>query len=328
MKVMLAVDGSAFSRACAASLATLPLPGNAAATASTSRNEAAEDQDLEIMIVSVVNPPEVVVSTQSEVWYPQFIEHQEEIAKAAISQARAILEPTKAKITSHQTAGHIGHTLVTHAENEDVDLIVVGAKGHSAITRILLGSVSDYVATHATCDVLVIRPPVTAAIDGDATETTDSNLASADIVVGDVQWNEIAVTVDHREFSQAVVDRLCQFAWSPSQHITSMTAAVKLEAFREDVMPTAVEEGQRRRDLAMRCAEAAAERFRDAGASATAETTETDHIGEGLIQLAESHKSDLIVLGDSGRGAISSFLLGSTSKYVLRHAHCSVMIIR
>ena len=38
------------------------------------------------------------------------------------------------------------------------DLVVIGAKGHSQIDRILLGSTSDYVATHSHCSVLVVRP--------------------------------------------------------------------------------------------------------------------------------------------------------------------------
>lgn len=37
------------------------------------------------------------------------------------------------------------------------DLIVIGATGKGAITRALVGSVSNYVVKHAPCDVLVVR---------------------------------------------------------------------------------------------------------------------------------------------------------------------------
>ncbi|WP_163655461.1 universal stress protein [Listeria sp. PSOL-1] len=37
------------------------------------------------------------------------------------------------------------------------DLVIVGAIGHSAITRFFLGSVSAYVAHYAPCDVLIER---------------------------------------------------------------------------------------------------------------------------------------------------------------------------
>lgn len=39
----------------------------------------------------------------------------------------------------------------------DVDLIIVGATGKGAITRALVGSVSQHVVKHAPCDVLVAR---------------------------------------------------------------------------------------------------------------------------------------------------------------------------
>lgn len=37
------------------------------------------------------------------------------------------------------------------------DLIVIGATGKGAVTRLFVGSVSDYVVKHAPCDVLVVR---------------------------------------------------------------------------------------------------------------------------------------------------------------------------
>ena len=40
---------------------------------------------------------------------------------------------------------------------ENIDLIVVGATGLGAVERILMGSVSEFIIRHATCDVLVTR---------------------------------------------------------------------------------------------------------------------------------------------------------------------------
>lgn len=39
----------------------------------------------------------------------------------------------------------------------DIDLIVIGATGKGAVTRALVGSVSNYVVKNAKCDVLVVR---------------------------------------------------------------------------------------------------------------------------------------------------------------------------
>lgn len=46
-----------------------------------------------------------------------------------------------------------------------------------------------------------------------------------------------------------------------------------------------------------------------------------------IIKTAGHQNSDLILIGSRGLGAFSSLLLGSTSRYVLHHSPCPVMII-
>ncbi len=54
--------------------------------------------------------------------------------------------------------GRPEYAIVETAQREGVDLLVVGSRGLSGVARVLLGSVSEYVATHAHCSVLVARP--------------------------------------------------------------------------------------------------------------------------------------------------------------------------
>lgn len=46
-----------------------------------------------------------------------------------------------------------------------------------------------------------------------------------------------------------------------------------------------------------------------------------------IVQYAEDHPIDLIILGKTGKGAVERMLLGSTSNYVLKHATCSVLVV-
>lgn len=43
-------------------------------------------------------------------------------------------------------------------EKYKIDLIMVGQSGLSAVEKLMMGSVSDYVIRNAPCDVLVVRP--------------------------------------------------------------------------------------------------------------------------------------------------------------------------
>jgi nucleotide-binding universal stress UspA family protein len=55
---------------------------------------------------------------------------------------------------------------------------------------------------------------------------------------------------------------------------------------------------------------------------------ECDHIGDGIVKFSEEQDCDLVVMGNTSRSKLGRWLLGSVSRYVLRHAPCSVWITR
>ena len=50
--------------------------------------------------------------------------------------------------------------------------------------------------------------------------------------------------------------------------------------------------------------------------------------GEGIVDAAKSEGAGLIVVGSHGRGGMGRFLIGSVSDFVVRNAHCPVMVVR
>ncbi|HKX33559.1 MAG TPA: universal stress protein, partial [Blastocatellia bacterium] len=57
--------------------------------------------------------------------------------------------------------GHTVSRILEEAESWGADLIVLGSHGYRGLTRFLLGSVSNAVATHAKCSVEIVRSPQT-----------------------------------------------------------------------------------------------------------------------------------------------------------------------
>jgi nucleotide-binding universal stress UspA family protein len=53
--------------------------------------------------------------------------------------------------------GNTGRTIVDEAHRWRADLIVVGSRGLSRVSRALLGSVATYVAANASTSVEIIR---------------------------------------------------------------------------------------------------------------------------------------------------------------------------
>jgi len=47
--------------------------------------------------------------------------------------------------------------IVDFAEENNIDLIVIGTRGRSGFKKLLLGSVASHVVTYAHCPVLVVK---------------------------------------------------------------------------------------------------------------------------------------------------------------------------
>jgi nucleotide-binding universal stress UspA family protein len=59
--------------------------------------------------------------------------------------------------------GPVVESIVSYLEQNPARLIVVGARGRTALSRYLLGSVSEGLVHHAPCSILVVRPPKSSA---------------------------------------------------------------------------------------------------------------------------------------------------------------------
>ena len=63
----------------------------------------------------------------------------------------------KAKPQTSEIVGSVVQAITDYAASEKIDLIVMGTRGMGGFKKMLLGSVSSGVVTHAQCAVLVVR---------------------------------------------------------------------------------------------------------------------------------------------------------------------------
>jgi nucleotide-binding universal stress UspA family protein len=96
---------------------------------------------------------------------------------------------------------------------------------------------------------------------------------------------------------------------------------------RQPSESTAVGHASETRDALAANAQAIVQKARAAGADATFLVWEGD-AGDAIVAAADSENADLIVVGSHGRSGVSRFLIGSVSDFVVRHAHCPVMVVR
>ena len=84
---------------------------------------------------------------------PEGQRYAEQIVGKAVERARR--DHPSVKVETVVVQGHPGHVLVDMSA--DADLLVVGSRGRSEVTGLLLGSVSQHSVHHAHCPVTVVR---------------------------------------------------------------------------------------------------------------------------------------------------------------------------
>lgn len=70
---------------------------------------------------------------------------------------RRVVDQAGVDYNLYQEVGHPAETVVRYAKENHYSLIVVGSRGMNALTALALGSVSNRIAHHAHCSVLVVR---------------------------------------------------------------------------------------------------------------------------------------------------------------------------
>lgn len=107
----------------------------------------------EIHVVAVARPPEFAEDVETEAALETAREHfGKQFADLESQAARAGLKPHLRVVT-----GHPAEQIVRAAEQQAIDLIVLGHRGHGMFERWLLGSVSRTVIAYAPCAVMVVR---------------------------------------------------------------------------------------------------------------------------------------------------------------------------
>jgi len=74
-----------------------------------------------------------------------------------LNSIKELLEDVGLKVKLYLKYGNIPKQIVSVADEENVNIIVMGAHGKGLLSEILLGSVSTDVIRHAKCPVLIVK---------------------------------------------------------------------------------------------------------------------------------------------------------------------------
>ena len=238
---------------------------------------------------------------------PLITSYVEQARRQARASLDAELERCRAQglsAESHLVEAPAAHGVVELAGKLGADCVIVGSRGHGLLRQLLLGSVAERIANDASCRVLVVRGHGSAA----APET---------IVLGDdLQERSRAARADAFDLAALLSARLdvvhapdLGVPYFASAHLAlpdrvfdelRIEASKQLDAFRAEAPP---------------------------GLEIT-KVVAQDDAAHAICARAEQVGAGLVVVGTRSPSDIERVLLGSVANKVVRHAPCSVLVVR
>lgn len=217
-----------------------------------------------------------------------------------VAQVELILKQAGAHGKVERRSGTIVPVLLEAARG--ASMLVVGSHGRGRVAEIMIGSVSQHVATHADCPVVVVRAP--------------AQPSAARIVVG----------IDGSGGSKAALEFACRRAELTGEVVVAVHAwkVHNVLVDRQGQLPADIGLTTEGRELLL------SESVAGVRADHPNVTLRQEAIpvapGQALVDASAT--ASLIVTGSHGRGAFAEMLLGSVSHEVLCRAHCPVAIVR
>jgi nucleotide-binding universal stress UspA family protein len=201
------------------------------------------------------------------------------------------------------------------ARTIDVDLIIIPTRGNTGLKHLVLGSTAERVIRHSPCPVLVLK----------AGSETGRN---GKLPAASITFRKIIVPTD---FSDCSMKGLA-YAKNLAHEFDSTVVLLHSVHFRYYVASD--EYARYDFPLLMQQVEKAAQRqmhelvkHTDWKGVKVEPTVEIGHAGQQICDRAQDRRADLIVTATHGLTGLKHALIGSTAEFVVRHAHCPVLVV-
>ena len=144
-KILVAIDGS-----------------DPAQNAAEYAAKTAEKWGVNLLVLTVVPPPTAIYAGMGGYTSAYTNEHEKAITAyhvGVLEEAKKSLkeEYPELKVSTQVKKGYVAKKILEASEEAEVDLIVIGSRGHGGLTGWFLGSVSNYVVNHCKKPILVVK---------------------------------------------------------------------------------------------------------------------------------------------------------------------------
>ena len=158
-KILLPLDGSALAAAMLPIVGKMAMNINATVVLLCAMQEPKEEAQRAGMVRITHALTDVLVGSSNPQVdpYTQQLEREQAAAQSVLDLAAATLRAQGINTETIVEFGDPAESILKVAKQHEVDLIAMGTHGRSGLSRLLLGSVAEYVMRHSTVAVLLLR---------------------------------------------------------------------------------------------------------------------------------------------------------------------------
>jgi len=135
---------------------------------------------------------------------------------------------------------------------------------------------------------------------------------------------KVLVAIDASESSDLVIKRSGQFARATDCNLTILT--VVEDVVHYDTIPD-IPVYHEKKEKAEEVLKKAEQTLKSQGVDCVTRLTIGPVVAE-IVRIADEGRFDVIFMGSRGLGGFKRMLIGSVADNVIRHAHCSVTVLR
>jgi nucleotide-binding universal stress UspA family protein len=241
-------------------------------------------------------------------FYQRFIELRQHEAKQYLQTIQPRFSSTPVEIETQVIVGRGAKSIINYAKENDIDLIVISSHGGSGINRWIYGTVADKVLHNAPCAIVLIHSQEQAE-----PFTLKRILLPLDGSAIAEQALEPALALAEAALAELLLLRVTTV---PQVSVQPVPGWPGFEAIR---------------DAAENEANAYLKSVQAVVAKSSVPTSLnviSGAVAEDIIDVADGHKVDLIIMCSHGLSGIERWAFGSVSERVLRGANCATMVIR
>ncbi|MCU4750811.1 universal stress protein [Halobacteria archaeon AArc-curdl1] len=116
-----------------------------------------EFDDAELIVLHVIEPYNVFSVTENAARDDEVLEERRSERAALLEESREFAADRGVNVRTELMLGSPSRAIVDACEEFDVDHVVMGSRGRTGLSRLVLGSVADTVVKRAPTTVTVVR---------------------------------------------------------------------------------------------------------------------------------------------------------------------------